>query len=40
VYFSFGFLGNYQIKEEVVSFTNYIILFKLLNWKHVGLQNF
>jgi len=33
----FWFLGNYQIERGVVmSFTSYIILFKLLNWRRVG----
>jgi hypothetical protein len=37
--FPFGFLGNYLIERGVVvSFTSYIILFKLLNWRRVGLQ--
>jgi len=37
--FPFGFLGNYLIERGVVvSFTSYIILFKLLNWRHMGLQ--
>jgi hypothetical protein len=42
MYFSFGFLGNYRIEKGVVtSFTNFIILFKLLKWRCVGaLENF
>jgi len=33
------FLDNYQTKRRVVaSFTSYIILFKLLNWRHMRLQ--
>jgi hypothetical protein len=36
MYFPFGFFGDYQIEGGVVvSFTRYIILFKLLN---LGLQ--